>query len=279
VFLFLLQQSVVIFTGYLDSQVGIQGVPCRSLTEPPAPGPQKIPKIVHQMWKESNLSSFPKTPSYEKWKAIYNVTVWTDATIEKLIESEYPWLYPIYQAYPYNIQRADVARLAVVHRYGGIYADLDAFPLAESLDPFLDSDLTIFATYDGRALSNHFFMAPQGSEILFHFLENLHKHDVFLPSLPYLKVFISTGPIFITRELKNITSKKEYDIVILSETDNKYVRHSDGQSWHGIDAILLNFIADNPQWTLLCPLCLVVIIFFVKKGFCCSSTKSMETMV
>ena len=34
----------------------------------------------------------------------------------------------MYQAYPYNVLRADLLRYLVLWYYGGFYADLDAFP-------------------------------------------------------------------------------------------------------------------------------------------------------
>jgi len=261
VVLFLLQQTVAILNGFYLSRVGIEDVPCRHHGDPHIPGPAKIPKMVHQMWIDDDLSTYPNQPSSnDEWKKLYNVTLWTDKTIEQLIATDYPWLYPLYQSYPYNIQRADVSRLAVIHKYGGIYADLDAFPLEDSLEPFMDSDFAIFATHDGNAFSNHFFMAPKNSEILLHLLQNLYKHDLFLPLLPYLRVFMSTGPIFITRELKNLTSTGNYDLVVLRESDLKYVQHGgQGRSWHGIDAIILNLISDYPHIAFL--FCFFFILF------------------
>ena len=36
--------------------------------------------------------------------------------------------------------RADMARIAILHRYGGMYVDLDVFPIA---DTFAQADLAV----------------------------------------------------------------------------------------------------------------------------------------
>ena len=52
-----------------------------------------------------------------------------DSTLRELIASDYPWLLPTYDAYPYDTQRWDASRYAILHKYGGVYADLDLQPV------------------------------------------------------------------------------------------------------------------------------------------------------
>lgn len=51
--------------------------------------------------------------------------LWTDATARLFMQTHYPSFLPTYDSYEYNIQRADAIRYFVLHRYGGIYMDLD----------------------------------------------------------------------------------------------------------------------------------------------------------
>jgi hypothetical protein len=51
--------------------------------------------------------------------------LWTDATARLFIQTHYPSFLATYDSYEYNIQRADAIRYFVLHRYGGIYMDLD----------------------------------------------------------------------------------------------------------------------------------------------------------
>ncbi|RJE17074.1 hypothetical protein PHISCL_10589, partial [Aspergillus sclerotialis] len=73
--------------------------------------------------------------SHDSWKKAleplnYTVKLWTDDAILQLVKHRYPWLLSTYETYPQNIQRADIARLLVIHAEGGIYADLDVYPIS-----------------------------------------------------------------------------------------------------------------------------------------------------
>ncbi len=41
--------------------------------------------------------------------------LWTDDDIKRLVSAEYSWLLSTFEGYTQNIQRADIARLLVVH--------------------------------------------------------------------------------------------------------------------------------------------------------------------
>ena len=87
----------------------------------------QIPKVIHQTWKTEELP--------ERWRASrqqcmdlhpdYEHILWTDAKSRAFIAEHYSWFLPTFDAYPYAIQRADAIRYFVLHRYGGIYMDLD----------------------------------------------------------------------------------------------------------------------------------------------------------
>lgn len=90
-----------------------------------------IPKIIFQTgpsdrnkWKEiwfqcrstwKNL--FPKS----EWSHIF----WGDLECEDFVKTEYPQYYEMYMSYDKIIQKSDVVRYLFLHKYGGIYADLD----------------------------------------------------------------------------------------------------------------------------------------------------------
>ena len=58
--------------------------------------------------------------------------LWTDDSLRELIRTDYPWLLPTYDAYPYDTQRWDASRYAILHKYGGESASL---PLAAPSHP------------------------------------------------------------------------------------------------------------------------------------------------
>ena len=54
----------------------------------------------------------------------------SDEELRAFISRDFSWLLPIFDAYPYDVQRWDAARYALLYKYGGVYADLDLRPVA-----------------------------------------------------------------------------------------------------------------------------------------------------
>jgi len=98
----------------------------------------RIPKLLHQTWKEAKvpakLEACQKT--WQQNHPSWEYTLWTDEDLRNLIEQEFSWFLPYYDAYPHNIQRVDAARYFIMYHFGGVYADLDMQSLTP-LDPLL----------------------------------------------------------------------------------------------------------------------------------------------
>lgn len=221
---------------------------------------EPIPKIIHQLWKDDNLSTYSVRASYDTWKTTmepfnYTVKLWTDEDILELIKTEYSWLLSTYEGYAQNIQRADVARLVVVHAEGGIYADLDVYPRStEEMTCVQSLGLqAIFApTSSTLGLSNHFFMAQRGSSFLEWALREAKRRGGATSKrilLPYLQVFWSTGPIMVTHAFHQYAwmySTLHHGVALLDEGyARKLFGHAAGRSWHGSDGQFLNYVSDH----------------------------------
>ncbi|RCI11038.1 hypothetical protein L249_5181 [Ophiocordyceps polyrhachis-furcata BCC 54312] len=219
-----------------------------------------IPKLIHQIWKTSNVSSYPIEATHAAWKAMfeprnYTVKLWAESDIVDLIEAKYPWLLSTYQAYSQNIQRADVARLLVLHAEGGIYADLDVHPISfDELSCWRRLNLqALFAPTSGTSgISNHFVMAEKGTAFLQWALHEAKRrggpssrHILF----PYLQVFWSTGPLMINSALRSYASHMGQADKPVGVAEEGYcgsvLWHAAGRSWHKSDGRLLNYVADR----------------------------------
>jgi glycosyltransferase involved in cell wall biosynthesis len=88
---------------------------------------RRIPFLIHQMYKNEALpEAWAETPAtWQRMNPGYKYMLWTDRELQGLIEKHYPWFLPTYLGYPHNIQRSDASRYFLLHRYGGVYADLD----------------------------------------------------------------------------------------------------------------------------------------------------------
>jgi mannosyltransferase OCH1-like enzyme len=53
--------------------------------------------------------------------------LWSDAEAEQLVKIHYPLYYNLYMSFPFHINRIDFARFCILHKYGGVYADMDMF--------------------------------------------------------------------------------------------------------------------------------------------------------
>lgn len=89
----------------------------------------KIPSIIHQTWKNMDLSTYPNYNSHFLWSIEYemrgfSVKLWTDNAIYDLIKTHYPTMEAAFKSLPYDIQRADLARYLILYHEGGYYADL-----------------------------------------------------------------------------------------------------------------------------------------------------------
>ncbi|KAJ5463285.1 hypothetical protein N7475_008229 [Penicillium sp. IBT 31633x] len=222
----------------------------------------QIPNVVHQIWKTNDLRTYSTQmdASHDRWKHTfeplnYTIKLWTDDDILQLITGSYAWLLSTYEAYPQNIQRADMARLLVIHAEGGIYADLDVYPTSATQIQCLQSLHleAIFAPMTGtRGLSNHFFMAEPGSPFLqWALYEGKRRGGAtsrFIP-LPYLQVFWSTGPTMVTAAFRKYAWLYDTLQDSLGLLDDGYstavIQHKAGRSWHGSDGRAFNYIADH----------------------------------
>lgn len=252
-----------------------------------------IPHIIHQIWKSSDMNDYPLSPSCEAWRYSYKnwkYKIWYDIDILRLLQTDYPWLLEQYNSYGMNIQRADLARLIVVYHDGGLYVDLDGRPNYITFEKeYMDSFDSIFPrTSDEYLISNHFFLAKRHSPFLLFALKTSAIKSNLMIFLPYLRVFATTGPLFLTtafREYIKRTSKmkaKPENIVILSsDTARKFVMHYAGRSWLTVDGWILNWINDlSYGWKmffLLCILLLILSLICIMREFYCYYDRSRSS--
>src|SRR5690348_3560241 len=88
-----------------------------------------IPKIIHQTWKNTIVPD-KWLPHFHSWNEFckrygYQHRLWTDADNLKLIQDDFAWFLPFYNAFKYPIQRVDAVRPFILFKYGGVYSDLD----------------------------------------------------------------------------------------------------------------------------------------------------------
>jgi mannosyltransferase OCH1-like enzyme len=104
-----------------------------------------IPKIIHHISPEDKSLWHPFwSQCYESWYEQfpnYDFKIWNDQSdLDCLVKDHYPRYWNLYQAFPVHIMRIDFARLCILHKFGGIYADMDMF-CYKNFEHYLTKDI------------------------------------------------------------------------------------------------------------------------------------------
>ena len=85
-----------------------------------------IPQLLHQTWVSRAVPRgfHAHIQSWQHLQPTWQYILHTDADNTKLVKGEYRWLQSRYRMLS-PIQRADMMRYVYMHRWGGVYADLD----------------------------------------------------------------------------------------------------------------------------------------------------------
>jgi mannosyltransferase OCH1-like enzyme len=104
-------------------------------------------KIIHQIWFNlGNGSNVPKKykiyqdtwkKHHPKWKYI----LWDEKMGEVLMKDEYSDYYEIYKNVKYQIMKIDILRYCILHKYGGLYADID-YKCLNNFDNYIEENKT-----------------------------------------------------------------------------------------------------------------------------------------
>jgi len=239
-----------------------------------------IPKIIHQVWindswKDPSLKrDVPEAwkKSQQEWQRLHpdwTYILWTDDLVLPYLEKNYPEYVDFYKNYEYLIQRADMIRYFILYDFGGVYCDLDLYPV-ENIEKYFTCMNDYFVYSAGSdVLINAFMVSQKGSNImklLCNSLTNYKKKIPFYYFGKHLKVMYTTGPNF----FNNVIINSNYNYIILprnkfypySSSEDKFITNNMNEivimpikntsgSWHSIDSILYAFIFKNKEFFIL----------------------------
>lgn len=166
---------------------------------------------------------FPSKYNYYKDKLYslnpdFEIMNWDNNSIEKLFqEPEYNKYYKWWCNLPIHIQRCDFARYIVVHKYGGLYIDLD-FDIHKNLSSLIqDRELLLVKEPKINAkfhrmpyvVFNGFFGAAKQHELFGNFIEHIYNMPCWKFNLSVMK---TTGPKSLTKFIMDNYYKEEYFI-------------------------------------------------------------------
>ncbi|GAA5985823.1 hypothetical protein JCM5350_006899 [Sporobolomyces pararoseus] len=283
--------------GWLDSssdgqeQAGAGGLSLTAKNSSTVDRKPRIPKIIHATWKTDVLP--------DRWEKIrqgcidlhpdYEFMLWSDASSRNFIAEYYPWFLSTFDGYVYPIQRADVIRYFVLHRFGGIYMDLD-IGCRRNMDPLLYFEVILPQTIP-VGVSNDLMFAEKNHPFMDLVIHNLITFD-HTYGTNYPTVMFSTGPMFLSAQYglwpKDVSEGMERQVRVLprrwygknappSQMTDSYFDHYYGSSWHAEDAGFITFLGKFGIALMYAGLALVVLglvrLLWSKRSFLRSSPR------
>ena len=118
-----------------------------------------IPQTIHQVFiKFKDGRDLKQIPEFndarkklmrwcEKNKYIYKL--WDEGEVYDLIREYYPQYEKLYNDFRFEIQKCDFVRYLILHRYGGIYLDLDMYPIRD-MNGLFDQDYFFTRWHDDK---------------------------------------------------------------------------------------------------------------------------------
>jgi hypothetical protein len=141
-----------------------------------------ISKIIHHIAPEDKTKWHPIwIDCYDSWKTHfpepeYQHIMWNDESdIDSLVKESYPWAYSAFLKFPLKIQKIDFARLCFLHKFGGIYADMD-FIVFSSFYQQLDHSRASIVEHPTEFLNvcrlqNSLMVAPKDSDFFMNVMK------------------------------------------------------------------------------------------------------------
>ena len=240
-----------------------------------------IPKIVHLTWKTKSIpEKFKRTvQSWKRTNPDWELKLWTDQDNRRYIAENYPDFLPIFDGYPYGIQRADAIRYFLLRDYGGIYADMDIEVLGPVEKYFETPGGGVFLVQSGNVhvFTNSFMASVPRAPFWDEVIERLMKPKV--PWYALTKHFIvmySTGPLMLnkvakeTRTVLNLLPKNVFMAYSVADDlqmikPGAVLRNLNEGSWNSMDSLILNFLFCHGWNILMFAMSLAIIYLYTKR--------------
>lgn len=254
-------------------------------------------KIIHQVWfgtipnKSEAKKAYKKLKIYRDSWLIKNPNwcriEWNKEMTISLLKNFYPEHIDMFNKYIYEIQRCDVVRYLILHRYGGWYADMDYYcnrPLDDAMSEYKNSIYFVQTPnnvlgQDADHISNSLMYSTPNHSFWKQLMIELQKNQ----ELPFyyskhLRVMFSTGPAILNRvyhKYKNIYSVKSlpwklfhpYGIkdlkLSLNQNKDVFTIHLGKGSWEDKDSKFLIFWLREWKIALFIFLIFIFLIFML----------------
>lgn len=169
--------------------------------------PGGIPKLIHRIWLDepmpSDVARFGK--AWQELHPGWVVRTWRDWDLPALRHQRW------FDASTSPAQRADIARLELLQRHGGVYVDTDFEPL-KRIDDLISEVRCFLASEDGRWVATGIMGAVPGHPFISDLVDGIPGSILENPGAPPNR---QTGPKYVSqRHARYAVAGSEDPVVI-----------------------------------------------------------------
>lgn len=262
-------------------------------------------RIIHQVWfgtipnKRAAKKYYNKLKRYrDSWRVknpTWCIIEWNKNMCIQLIKFYYPEHENMFKQYRYEIQRCDAIRYFILHRYGGLYADMDYYcnrPWDEVLRDY-PKDLyfvqtTNYSSEEQERASNSLMYSKPGHKFWPYLFLELQKHQTCpVYYTRHMTIMFTTGPSIVTRVYRKLKRKLRLsyypakyfhpygisdDITSLTGNKEFYAIHLGKGSWEKKDSKIFLFFFR--EWRVMLALVTVLVLPVLIYSIVISTQKS-----
>ena len=171
----------------------------------------KIPRVIYQCYKDKNVPSIVK----ERWLKLnpgYEYRLYDNDDCYNFILENYGKNYAnLFKFIKDGPIKSDFWRVCILYKYGGIYADIDIFPLL-SIDDFVNSDTTLYTCATDENIDNnlnpHFIAVEPNNPLILQCI-NIYMKDRIRRPYSYFGYSITYIMLQVLQRYLNIYQLKE----------------------------------------------------------------------
>ena len=198
-----------------------------------------IPRTIHQIWIGPDPLPEHHKPWIESWRRHHpdwEHRLWSEDDLpEDPIHAE------ILERLRAPVERADILRLEILLRHGGVYADTDLECLGP-VDDLLDGEDFVAVCLKPGRVTNTFIAAAPGHPLLERALRELEPTDVYWPTSARDSIKEVAGPPLLRRLLADRRDVKLLEPAAFfpatpEERDGAVGVHHMERTWHSATAL------------------------------------------
>jgi len=162
---------------------------------------QRIPRILHVSFKSRCLPR-DLIAHMERWKTVlpnYSIFFHDDDAVSRLIYENnwprFPNLHKLMKCVKPGAMTIDVWRVLILYKYGGVYTDIDNWPLDSLFERNIGPDHSAVFFSDAYARPSQWFMASQDHHPIMYLAMTYIMHQIVnIEYLQQINLVATTGP-------------------------------------------------------------------------------------